>query len=162
MKWQDVADTLGRYAPTVGAAIAGPAGSAIGSLVAQALGVDDTPEAVAAALTTDPEAAIKLRKIDADLAAVTIEAQSRVVVAEASGESWLQRNWRPVMMLIFTGLILARWMGWSAPGLTEADVARVMDIIELGVGGYVVGRSVEKVAKTVTGSTLMDRITTKR
>ena len=32
-----------------------------------------------------------------------LEAQAKIVLAEAQG-SWLQRNWRPLLMVVFAGL----------------------------------------------------------
>ena len=52
-------------------------------------------------------------------------------------------------MLTFTALIVARWLGYSAPGITEAEALRLWSIVEIGLGGYVIGRSVEKVAPQV-------------
>lgn len=77
-----------------------------------------------------------------------IQAQSNIIVAEAKGESWFQRCWRPVLMLVFAGLLIATWFGVS-PGEIPTD--RLFDILELGIGGYIGGRSVEKVAKTIKG-----------
>lgn len=70
-----------------------------------------------------------------------------VIVAEAQGDSWLQRNWRPVTMLTFVGLIVAHWLGLTAPNLSEEQVLSLMSIVQVGIGGYVVGRSAEKVMK---------------
>jgi pyridoxine 5'-phosphate synthase PdxJ len=73
-----------------------------------------------------------------------IEAAAAVIVAEAQGGSWLQRSWRPLTMLIFVGLIVARWFGLTVPNLTPEVEIKVFEIIQLGIGGYVIGRSVEK------------------
>ena len=73
------------------------------------------------------------------------QAAADVVKAEAQGQSWLQRTWRPITMLTFVALIVARWLGWSAPNLGEAEALKLWDIVELGLGGYVIGRSAEKV-----------------
>jgi hypothetical protein len=72
-------------------------------------------------------------------------AAADVVKTEAAGQGWLQRSWRPVTMLTFTGLIVARWLGWSAPNLSEAEALKLWDIVQLGLGGYVIGRSAEKI-----------------
>lgn len=77
------------------------------------------------------------------------KAAAEIVKAEAQGESSLQRNWRPIMMLTFGGLIVARWLGFAAPNLNEAEYLKLWDIIELGIGGYVIGRSAEKIAPSV-------------
>lgn len=78
-----------------------------------------------------------------------VEAQSKVLTAEISGDSWLQKNWRPLTMITFVVLIVATWLGFSATGLTEAMNLKLLDIVEIGLGGYVIGRSVEKVASSM-------------
>lgn len=72
-----------------------------------------------------------------------------IVRAEAASEHWLAASWRPITMLTFAALIVARWLGYSAPGISEAEVIKLWDIVELGLGGYVVGRSVEKVVPAI-------------
>lgn len=73
-------------------------------------------------------------------------AAADVVKAEANSDHWLAACWRPILMLTFGALIVARWTGFSAPGISEAEVIKLWDIVQLGLGGYVIGRSVEKVA----------------
>jgi len=73
-----------------------------------------------------------------------VEAAMKIVVAEAQGGSWIQRNWRPLTMLTFVALIVARWLGFTAPGITPEVELALFEIIKIGLGGYVVGRSVEK------------------
>jgi len=70
-----------------------------------------------------------------------------IITAEAGGESWLQRNWRPLLMLWFAGLVGAHWLGFTPPNLPDAVVAQLLDIVQVGVGGYVLGRSAEKVVR---------------
>lgn len=78
--------------------------------------------------------------------------QAEIVKAEAQSEHWIVAAWRPVLMLTFGGLIVARWLGWSAPNITEAEVLKLWSIVELGLGGYVIGRSVEKVVPAIAGA----------
>lgn len=80
------------------------------------------------------------------------EAAAQVIQAEAAGESWLQRNWRPLTMMVFVSLIVAKWTGYTAPGVSEALELRLLGLIEIGLGGYVIGRSVEKVAPIVASA----------
>jgi hypothetical protein len=77
-----------------------------------------------------------------------LNAAVAVLVAEASG-NWLQRSWRPLMMLFFAGLVGARWFGYSAPAMSEAEVLELWAIVKLGIGGYTIGRSVEKIAPSI-------------
>lgn len=72
-------------------------------------------------------------------------ARAEVVKTEAASSHWLAASWRPIVMLTFCGLIVARWFGWAAPGLSEAEVLKLWGIVELGLGGYVIGRSAEKI-----------------
>jgi len=73
-----------------------------------------------------------------------VEAAMKIVIAEAQGGSWIQRSWRPLTMLTFVALIVARWLGFTAPGITTEVELALFEIIKIGLGGYVVGRSVEK------------------
>lgn len=80
------------------------------------------------------------------------QAAAEVVKTEAASSHWLAANWRPLTMLTFVGLIVARWFGWSAPGLSEAEALALWDIVQLGLGGYVVGRSAEKVLPAIAAA----------
>lgn len=74
-----------------------------------------------------------------------LEAQASIITAEANG-GWLQRNWRPLLMIIFAGLVVAHWFGFTAPNIPESVQNSLLNIVMIGVGGYVVGRSGEKIA----------------
>ena len=113
MDWRDIASTVGKFAPMVGTALGGPAGAAVGAVVASALGTSATPDAVHAALATNPDAAVKLAQIEKDR---QVELQQLVVQAEANrlandtaavqavnatmqteakSEHWPSYSWRP-------------------------------------------------------------------
>ena len=72
-----------------------------------------------------------------------LESATKILTTEMTG-SWLQRSWRPLTMLTFVALVVARWLGFAAPGMSEAEYLSVYDLIKIGLGGYVVGRSAEK------------------
>lgn len=80
---------------------------------------------------------------------VELTGRAEIVKTEAASEHWLASNWRPIVMLTFTGLIVARWFGWAAPDLSEAEYLQLWSIVELGLGGYVIARSVEKVVPSL-------------
>lgn len=74
-----------------------------------------------------------------------MQAKASIITAEANGQSWLQRSWRPITMLTFLALVVADSFGWLAnPLATEA-----WTLLQIGLGGYVVGRSAEKIAPVV-------------
>jgi len=104
------------------------------------------------------------QKAQAQLQAALIAKQSElenaaadVVQAEASSKHWLAANWRPILMLTFGGLIVARWFGWAAPNLSEAEYIALWNIVELGIGGYVIGRSAEKVVPSMAKALRKDK-----
>ena len=82
----------------------------------------------------------------------TLTAQAGIVQTEAASDHWLAACWRPILMLTFGGLIVARWFGWAAPDLSQAEYLKLWDIVELGLGGYVIGRSVEKVTPAIASA----------
>ena len=79
-----------------------------------------------------------------------LEASAKIVLAEAQG-SWLQRNWRPLLMVTFAVLVVAHWFGLTAPNIPESVQNSLLNIVMVGVGGYVVGRSGEKIADKFKG-----------
>ena len=76
--------------------------------------------------------------------------QTEIILAEANG-NWLQRSWRPVLMLAFGFIVI--YVKFIAP-LFSLPIPPLenefWNLLQLGIGGYVVGRSVEKVAKNIT------------
>lgn len=82
----------------------------------------------------------------------TLEGQVKIISAEAASTSWLASSWRPLTMLVFTGLIVARWFGWAAPNLAPEEYIKLWDIVQLGLGGYVIGRSAEKIAPQIASA----------
>ena len=158
MDWKDVAETVGKVAPTLGGMFAGPAGAGAGALLARALGVEETPEAVSKAVQADPQAALKVREVEASITQALIQQRGGVVQAEASGESWLQRNWRPMVMLWFAGLVGGYWFGFTPDNLSDATVGALFDIVQYGLSGYIVGRSAEKITRTVSGTGIFEHL----
>ena len=82
-----------------------------------------------------------------------IKAQTSIILAEANSQSWLSRNWRPGLMALFGLIIFNNYV--LNPWLTAMfSVNIIMEIppdmwalLKIGLGGYVVGRSTEKVAE---------------
>ena len=74
-----------------------------------------------------------------------LDAQSRVVEAEAKGQSWLQRNWRPITMLTFLVLVVFDCFGFLKFRLSN----EAWLLLQIGLGGYVVGRTGEKIVEKI-------------
>ena len=75
----------------------------------------------------------------------TISEQAASIREEARG-NWLQRSWRPIVMLVFTLIILAGTF-LNLPIL--ADTSRFWDLLEIGLGGYIIGRGSEQLVSTL-------------
>ena len=76
--------------------------------------------------------------------------QTEIVLAEANG-NWLQRSWRPILMLAFGFIVIyvkfvAPLFGLPIPPLEN----QFWNLLQLGIGGYVVGRSAAKIAGNIT------------
>jgi hypothetical protein len=101
----------------------------------------------------DPQAAaeakLKMLELSQKGELTELTSKTEIIKTEAASEHWLAATWRPILMLTFGGLIVARWLGYAAPGLSEAEVIKLWDIVELGIGGYVVGRSAEKIVPSI-------------
>jgi len=74
-----------------------------------------------------------------------IESQSKIIHAEASSKHWLTANWRPITMLTFLVLAVGDSMGWLSTPLRD----EAWTLLTLGIGGYIAGRSGEKIAKII-------------
>ena len=83
-----------------------------------------------------------------------LDAKTKIIVAEAQGKSWTQRNWRPLLMLTTIAIIANNYLVFPYLSMFTGK-ALVLELpkwlytlMEIGVGGYIVGRSGEKIAKT--------------
>jgi hypothetical protein len=83
-----------------------------------------------------------------------LESATAIILAEAKG-GWLQRNWRPMLMLICIAIVANNYVVFPYLSMftTKAVMLELPDkmwnLMILGVGGYVGGRSLEKIATTL-------------
>jgi hypothetical protein len=76
--------------------------------------------------------------------------QTDIILAEAKG-NWLQRSWRPILMMAFGFIVI--YVKFLAPvfNLTIPELEiEFWELLKIGIGGYVVGRSAEKISKNIT------------
>lgn len=112
--------------------------------------VDDPQEkAKAEAMLAEEER--KLQSAIMEYEQKRIEEQSKTVRAEIKGQSWMQRNWRPLTALIFVFIIANNFIfvpyvsafGANVPTL---DIPQGMwALLNVMIGGYTAARSWEKV-----------------
>ena len=105
-------------------------------------------------LFTSKEEQIKaeniIKKILAEKELELQRMQTEIIVAEAKG-NWLQRSWRPILMLSFGFIIIyTKFISQlSAHLITPVLEPEFWSLLEIGIGGYVIGRSAEKIADKV-------------
>lgn len=131
--WDNVKKIIGTAAPMIGTLIGGPAGTAVGGMVASALGVENTPNAIEQELKANPEALLKLKQLESDervrLRELSVE-QSKIeseerrnqltqqhatMQAELASNDPYVRRWRPTFgyamcvawCLLFAGIAYA-------------------------------------------------------
>ena len=74
--------------------------------------------------------------------------QTDIIIAEAKG-NWMQRSWRPLLMLAFGFIVI--YVKFIAPvfGLEIPELENEFwNLLQIGIGGYVVGRTGEKMLTT--------------
>ena len=123
--------------------------SAVGPLVKIALGVVDKSVA-------DKDLKQKLKsEITNQLLDNTnkeLQSAASIIQAEASSVHWLTATWRPALMwiciiVIFNNFILMPFANLIFGSSVELPIPDPMwNLLTIGVGGYIVGRSGEKIA----------------
>lgn len=98
-----------------------------------------------------PDARTKLEEVAASLDQIRAQSAASVIIAEAQGQSWLQRNWRPMLMLVIIAIVANNYLIYPyATMFSDKFIplelpTQLWTLMEIGVGGYIVGRSAEKV-----------------
>ena len=125
---------------------------------------DDTERAQAKRVLMDAE-----NKLVSDITkyeATLVETQGSIVLAEAKSDSWLVKNWRPLLMLSITAILIHKYilypyLSWLiGPEVPVLDLPpELFTLLTVGVGGYVVGRSGEKIANTIRSTESVNTVT---
>ena len=88
MNWSDIGNMVGKAAPIVGTLLGGPAGAAVGALVASALNVPNDPNSVNTALAANPEALARVQELQINarvqLEQLAVTAENNRLQAEAA------------------------------------------------------------------------------
>lgn len=82
-----------------------------------------------------------------------------VIIAEIKGESFIQRNWRPITMLLFAYIIANEYVIapyvevlFSVDLKPKALAPEMWDLLKLGMGGYIGALGIKKVVETTKWS----------
>lgn len=126
MNWKDIGkQAIQMGAPILGGALGGPAGAAVGAMIANQFGVDDpTPVNIMAAIKADPDAAMKLREVELRHQERLIELENdrfRIETADVQdARNAHQHHWMPsaitMVMSAMFGAIIGALFIWAIPG----------------------------------------------
>lgn len=96
------------------------------------------------------------------------KAITAIITKEASSGYWLAAVWRPLLMVIFAGLVISFWFGYAPENLLKplpenSGVAEIFEIIKIGIMGYIPARTVEKIIGQLNiGSILKEFLSKKK
>lgn len=82
-----------------------------------------------------------------------IETQASIIITEAKG-GWMQRNWRPSLMMVIVTIIANNFLvtptliAFGLPIVVTPLPENLYDLMSIGLGGYIVGRSGEKIMQS--------------
>lgn len=83
-----------------------------------------------------------------DVDGQSITATANALSAILTQGSWLERNWRPFLMILLI-VIVGCWFFGIVPPNFDAPISPMMDrvltMLTIGVGGYIPCRTVEKI-----------------
>jgi hypothetical protein len=76
--------------------------------------------------------------------------RGKIVLEEAKSSSWLTATWRPLLMMIIIAIVALNYLIFPVATLftgipLSIDLpVELWNLLQIGVGGYIVGRSGEK------------------
>ena len=130
---------IGILAPIIGKVL----GKA-GDIVDQVVEDKDKAKAIKAELT------LAGMNIDTDEYKTELQSATQIILAEANSQSWLAKNWRPLLMLCCILIIANNFIIFPYLSLFTAKTVILelpiwlYDLMKIGVGGYIGGRTLEK------------------
>jgi hypothetical protein len=144
---------LKNVAPGLATAVMGPLGGAAVSALASKFGVSDSVEAVAKAISGDPQAAQKLQELELEFYKVEQKAVSERWTADMNSDSWLSKNIRPMSLIaILGGYFVFAMMSAFGYNANESYVTLLGNWGMLIFGAYFGSRSLEKITEMRTKS----------
>ncbi len=109
---------------------------------------------------TEAEMRAEVEKAVLDTITNVTKSQADVIMAETQSEDWLTRNWRPIVALTaffsywYVVVLYPHLYAWGIMpqlGFGEVGLENLFYLAVVSVGGYVGGRTVEKVTRTIVG-----------
>jgi hypothetical protein len=94
------------------------------------------------------------------------EAAVATIIAAENGSGYaISAIWRPLMMLIFLGFLVSFWLGYvpvNATGPMPPMITEIFELIKIGMGGYIGGRSLEKIVSSLSLGPVLKQFISKK
>lgn len=144
--WDNIKSLIGSAAPLVGTLIGGPAGAAVGGLLASALGVENTPAAIEQAIKQNPEALVAIRKLESEervslkklalqASAIALDERKVELADTQNARAEHKDHWMPSVMT----LILAAMVSGMFIALFAFEPPKAYDQVIIMTAGAVLG-----------------------
>ena len=125
-------------------AIAGPVVKGLFNIIDQTVEDKDQAARIKASIASQQN----------ELIQTELKGAIEIILAEAKG-NWLQRSWRPLLMLSVMAIVVNNYIlfpylsMWTTKVVVLELPGGLWALLTTGVGGYVVGRSGEKIAQSI-------------
>ena len=125
-------------------AIAGPVVKGLFNIIDQTVEDKDQAAKIKASIASQQN----------ELIQTELKGAIEIILAEAKG-NWLQRSWRPLLMLSVMAIVVNNYIlfpylsMWTTKVVVLELPGGLWALLTTGVGGYVVGRSGEKIAQSI-------------
>ena len=125
-------------------AIAGPVVKGLFNIIDQTVEAKDQAASIKASIASQQN----------ELIQTELKGAIEIILAEAKG-NWLQRSWRPLLMLSVMAIVVNNYIlfpylsMWTTKVVVLELPGGLWALLTTGVGGYVVGRSGEKIAQSI-------------
>lgn len=98
------------------------------------------------------------------------DAQSQVAAAQAiqsilTQGSWLEKQWRPVLMCLLIIIIGAWFFGYVPPHFNDPIspmMEKVINLLMIGIGGYIPCRTLEKIMQQFNIASILKNLINKK
>jgi len=111
------------------------------------------------------QSAIDVLKSVNDSDAQSTAAAAQALSAILTQGSFLEKNWRPVLMCVLMGILIASFFGY-VPSHLDREVTPTMEkiwtLLQIGLGGYLPLRTFEKVMAQINISSILKELIKKK
>jgi hypothetical protein len=100
---------------------------------------------------------------DSDGQTITAAAQSLSVIL--SQGSWLEKNWRPFLMLILMSIVVSFWFGYTPPQFNvpmSPMMVEIWGLLKIGLVGYLPCRTLEKIVQQINIGAILKTLVGKK